>query len=629
MPQFPRRYSIATSLLLLAVGSPAAAAPPPKAEAALSISPLHSVEYDRPSEAEARTCKVELEKGDKGSAWVVRTADGQVLRRYSDTNGDNQLDAWCYFKDGLEVYRDIDSDFDRKVDQHRWFNTGGSKWGVDRDQDEKIDYWKQISPQEVGEELVDAIVKKDAAAFERLLLSKQELDAMKLSPTLHNQFASRIGQAASTFQDLASRQRLLSASSRYVDFGAAKPGALPSPPGTNGPEPIVYESASALVETNSKTEQLQLGVLIQAGDAWRLVDAPQIGGENVEVSSVFALSRFSSSGGAAAAPPSDKMQQLMEELEKLDARRATLPPAQQAKLIDEREQRLLALVQATEDPQFKETWYSQLADMYSSAAMEGVYPKGVARLQELENALVKMKASRELVAHVTYLRLWSDWVLKNQDPKLDFAKVQDEWVKQLRGFVKQFPDTPDTAEACLQLGMTLEFAGETDEALEWYQKLGKDFAGTPRGEKGLGAARRIDSVGKVMSLSGPGLDGGSVDLAKYRGKHVLIQYWATWYEPSKTEMAVLNQALSKYRKAGFEVLGVNLDNSPAAAKAYLAENRYPWRHVYDQDGLEGRLANEMGVMTLPLMILVDEDGKVVNRNVHATELDAELKRVLK
>ncbi|TWT67744.1 Thiol-disulfide oxidoreductase ResA [Posidoniimonas polymericola] len=627
MPHAPLRIG-ATAALLLAASSPLTAAPPTP-ELALSISPLHTVDYDQPTKDEIKACKVEPEKVGSASSWVVRTADGKLLRRFSDTNGDNQPDAWCYFKDGLEVYRDVDTNFDRKADQHRWFNTGGMKWGVDKNQDQAIDYWKRISPQEIGEELVEAIKTKDQAAFERLLLSEAELRSLEVSPTLRAQFARRVQEAAKSFGELATRQQTLSASSRYIDFGAARPGAIPVPPGEDGPEAIVYEGASALVETNGKSEQLQLGVLIQAGEAWRLVDAPQIGGENVELSGVFALSRYSSTNPSAAAPPSDKVQELMEGLEKLDARRAGLPPQEAAKLIDQREELLLQLVQATDDPQLREQWFTQLADMYSSAAMEGAYPKGVERLDQLGKLLVKEKASSEVTAHIAYLRIWTDWILQSQNPKLDFARVQDNWVKQLQSFAKQNRGTADAAEACLQLGMTLEFAGETDESLEWYETLAKEYAGTPRGEKGRGAVRRLNSVGKQISLSGPTLDGRSIDLKQLRGKHVLIQYWATWYPSNKTEMAVINQALSKYAKSGFTVLGVNLDSSPADAKAYLAENRYPWPNIYDQDGLEGRLATEMGVMTPPLMILVNDKGEVVNRNVHVSELDAELKRVLR
>ena len=54
---------------------------------------------------------------------------GKILREFVDTNGDNVVDRWSYFKDGVEVYRDIDENFNGKADQHRWLNTAGIALG--------------------------------------------------------------------------------------------------------------------------------------------------------------------------------------------------------------------------------------------------------------------------------------------------------------------------------------------------------------------------------------------------------------------------------------------------------------------------------------------------------------------
>ena len=100
---------------------------------------------------------------------------------------------------------------------------------------------------------------------------------------------------------------------------------------------------------------------------------------------------------------------------------------------------------------------------------------------------------------------------------------------------------------------------------------------------------------------------------------MLVHYWATWCEPCKTDFAQLKELYAKYGKGGFTLLGVNLDNNLSEATDYLSKNRLPWSQVWEQGGLDSRLANEMGILTLPTMILVDDKGKVINRNVHITE----------
>jgi hypothetical protein len=74
---------------------------------------------------------------------------------------------------------------------------------------------------------------------------------------------------------------------------------------------------------------------------------------------------------------------------------------------------------------------------------------------------------------------------------------------------------------------------------------------------------------------------------------------------------------------------VNLDANVADANDYLSKNHLPWSQLWEPGGLDSRLANEMGILTMPTMILVDDKGVVVNRNVHITELEGELKSHLK
>ena len=115
----------------------------------------------------------------------------------------------------------------------------------------------------------------------------------------------------------------------------------------------------------------------------------------------------------------------------------------------------------------------------------------------------------------------------------------------------------------------------------------------------------------------------------YRGRTVLIHYWATWCEPCKQDLALLKQVQAKYAKQGFTLLGINLDSDQSTAITYLQSNPLSWPQMYEPGGLDSRLATELGILTLPTMILIDKDGKVINRNIHAAELDGELGKRLR
>ena len=76
------------------------------------------------------------------------------------------------------------------------------------------------------------------------------------------------------------------------------------------------------------------------------------------------------------------------------------------------------------------------------------------------------------------------------------------------------------------------------------------------------------------------------------------------------------------------MLGINLDSDRASAVTYLQSNPLAWSHLYEPGGLDSRLATELGILTLPTMLLIDKEGKVVNRNIHAAELSDELGKLL-
>ena len=93
------------------------------------------VEYDTPDPAEFAKCRVDVEHGEGTAGFVVYGPAGEVLRRFTDINGDSKPDLFRYYRMGLEVYRGIDTDKNQKPDEHRWMNWGGMRWGLDKDED--------------------------------------------------------------------------------------------------------------------------------------------------------------------------------------------------------------------------------------------------------------------------------------------------------------------------------------------------------------------------------------------------------------------------------------------------------------------------------------------------------------
>jgi len=613
-----------------AIASPAVAAAAPSAEAALALQPVQSdVPYFKVAKEDVASCRVTDLRENGWSGWTVEAADGTRLRRFADTNGDKKIDLWCYYDQGIEVYRDVDSDFNGKADQYRWLGTAGTRWGIDKNEDGKIDFWKQISAEEASAELIAAIAKGDAERFARLLATEQEIRELGLGDATAQRVAKKAAKAATDFAALLKQQKAVGPTARWVQFASTAPGIIPAGTDASTRDLRIYENAVAMFEDAGQGGQVMIGTMVQVGDAWRLVDAPQVVGEDQPLAQTPGT--FFTPGGmatATAARPAmgAETQQLVSSLEKIDRELATATtPAAQSDLNRRRVDVVEQLIATSSSAAERETWMRQLVDTVSVAVQSGTYPEGIERLRRFSTDLPT--SEQELQSYVQFQIISSEYV-KRQVPDADFAKVQEWYLTELTKFVEQFPTSPEAAQALLQLALSKEFEEKETEALEFYNRVAKSFSGTDMGEKAAGAVQRLESKGKVLNFTGRTVKGEAFDLAKLQGRPVIIHYWATWCEACKQDMKLLRQLQAKYQNAGLQIVGVNVDSSRSQAETYLQANSAPWIHLYEDGGLQSSgLAKQLGVQTLPMMLLIDDKGRVVSNNIYAASLDTELAKI--
>lgn len=601
----------------------------PTVEYALGLRPSQKdVDYDRPEGDAAKNATIKTEKSAGASAFVVRGTNGEILRVFADTNADRVVDRWSYYKDGIEVFRDIDSNHNTKVDQSRWLNSAGSRWGVDEDENGAIDSWKAISPEEVCRELVEAVKSRDAVAFQRLLPTKAELEAAGFEGQRLAELVERVAAAPAEFARLAAAQKQLGPESRWSTMMTPQPaGTLPA--GSDGvvKDVLAYDSVMAIVENGPRSGQVFVGSLVRCGDAWRPVAAPQLSGEQGEVAEAvgFFTPRASSGQQSDASPQSsEKLKPLLARLRDLEAKLAGADAASRAQLAGEQAVILGQVVEASEVAE-RPFWVRQYAETLAAGVQDGSLADGIARLEQMSKAVAD---DESLAGFVMFRLAQARYAANMQQPGVDIDKVQAAWLEELQAFVTQYPASPDAAEAMLQMGIADEFSGKDREALERYAAIVKSFPESVPARKARGAARRLESVGKPLSLSGVALDGKQVSLESLRGTPVLVHYWATWCEPCKVDIAQIREVAAKYGPKKFAVVGIALDSDRSQLEKFLKSKPIAWPQLHEAGGLDGRLAEELGVLTLPTMILLDAEGKVIDRNVVITELEKKVDALL-
>jgi len=594
------------------------------------------VNYTTPPADATNACKVELVKGQrKGSGWLLRDGGGQPLRWFFDTNDDNKIDVWAYYKDGVEVYREIDTTFSGKPDQYRWFNGGGMKWGIDNDRDGKIAYWKAISPEEVSQEVLQAVIRKDYGRLEALLITEAEMKEMNLPAEMVTKIRDLRKNAPAKFQETVGKMpNLASGKVTWIHLETKAPRCLPADQIGTRYDVVKHSNGTIVCEVGGKNEWLQTGEIIQVGMAWRLVDAPTPGGNMDEGDEGAVIGPNKGRTDIIINNKNPDFMKLLEELGKLDKS----PPPQtgtpdvmvvrhhllRADLLE----KIIAIVDAKE----REPWIRQVGDSLSTAAQYS--PKGesaaMTRLLSLEHQLASKMPGSNLAAYVTFREMQTDYSLKISDNK-DFNKVQQDWLDRLSKFVQMYPKAEDTPDTMLQAGMVSEFLDKDTEAKNWYLQLKKNFPGTPQAAKAEGAITRMESEGKPFKLVGPLLQDTTqvFDVDTLNGKLVIVYYWAAWNSQSVGDFAKLKLLLETYGKnKGVELVCINLDNTVEEAKAYLARTPAPGTHLYQSGGLDSKLAASYGVMVLPNVFVIDRQGKMANRKIQINNLEEEVKKQL-
>lgn len=627
MAQRTRQWSwvkVSSVATVASWGIAAATAAGPTPDQILRFTPRQpGVDCTTPTAQQVAACKVNLVKGKKGSGYLMVDAAGNPLRKFDDSNGDNKIDTWSFYKDGVEVYREVDSNANGKPDQYRWFNGAGSKWGVDLNEDGRIDSWSMISPEEVSQEVLQAVATRDFARLQALLLTEAEIKALDLSAAEAQKIRASLQQVQVKFNEVVGQLKDMDKAS-WIHLEAGLPQCRPAEQAGVGQDLVHYTRCSVLYEAAGKNDWLQLGEMIKVGPAWRLVAAPTVGqGSDMSPSPM--------GGGIAASP---KAQKLMEELGDLDKNQpqsgGSTPNAEVLKYNLKRADLIEQIV--AEMPQTeRETWIRQLADSLATAVQNSAADDTVAagRLEKLEKQLVEAMPGSSLTAAVVYRRMQAEYSVTLLKPGSDYAKVQAEWQAKLQKFVESYPKSDDAADALLQLGMAGEFVGKDADAKKWYAQLVSDFSDKPQAAKAKGAVRRLDCEGKEIELTGPRLDGSAYDVSAARGKVVVVYYWASWNQQSSGDFVKLKQMMDANAGKGVELVCINLDSSAEEAKTFINRVAAAGIHLHQAGGLDSKLACDYGIMVLPHLFLVGKDGKVVSRTVQTANVEEEVKKLMK
>lgn len=138
------------------------------------------------------------------------------------------------------------------------------------------------------------------------------------------------------------------------------------------------------------------------------------------------------------------------------------------------------------------------------------------------------------------------------------------------------------------------------------------------------------SIGEtVINFSQKDTEGKVVHFADFRGKYVLIDFWASWCGPCRAENPNVLKAYNKYKEKNFTVLGVSLDDNGDNWKKAIQDDGMPWTQVSDLKGWENEVSSYYGIRGIPSSLLVDPEGKIIAKNLRGEALNKKLAELFK
>lgn len=138
------------------------------------------------------------------------------------------------------------------------------------------------------------------------------------------------------------------------------------------------------------------------------------------------------------------------------------------------------------------------------------------------------------------------------------------------------------------------------------------------------------SIGKVATdFTMNDTTGHPVKLSAFKGKYVLLDFWASWCVPCRKENPNVVNAYKKFHDKGFEIVQVSLDTKRPAWIGAIQKDGLYWNHLSDLKGWQNEAAVLYGIKTVPTNFLIDKDGKIIARDLREEKLQETLSEIFK
>ncbi len=222
----------------------------------------------------------------------------------------------------------------------------------------------------------------------------------------------------------------------------------------------------------------------------------------------------------------------------------------------------------------------------------------------------------------------------------DGKKTEAELAPELKAFddlLAKYKDekTDDVAQILYMKSMVYEqVLGNHEKSAELVKQLKQEFpdSNPVKALKQQEEAEKVQAAlvegAKFPDFAEKDVAGKPISVSNYKGKVVLVDFWATWCPPCRAELPNVLKTYENYHSKGFEIVGISLDQSEEKLTSFTKDKNMTWQQFFDGKGWGNKLAAKYGVQSIPATFLLDREGKIIGKGLRGEDLEAAVSKAL-
>ncbi|MEP6700288.1 MAG: TlpA disulfide reductase family protein [Bacteroidota bacterium] len=209
--------------------------------------------------------------------------------------------------------------------------------------------------------------------------------------------------------------------------------------------------------------------------------------------------------------------------------------------------------------------------------------------------------------------------------------IDQEMKEKVYGeYVKQNTSSPLALYALQQYAGWNIDADKIEPIFNSLSEVNKNYPSAAEFKENIDIAKKT-GIGKMaMEFTQNDTLGSPVSLSSFKGKYVLVDFWASWCGPCRSENPNVVKVFNKYKDRNFHILGVSLDR-PGQKERWLKaihDDKLDWTQVSDLKFWDNEVAKQYGIKAIPQNLLLDPEGKIIAKNLRGEELDQKLSEAI-